>query len=251
MATELAKIEQVLVGGDLAPLSEGERVNYYKAVCDSLGLNPLTKPFDYIRLNGKLVLYAKRDATDQLRKTNGVSVRVTARETIDGVYVVTAQATDRTGRVDESTGAVPIKGLGGEALANAFMKAETKAKRRVTLSICGLGLLDETEVATVSTAEPFAGEPVALPQRGGQHQPADAPRGGQHTSPPGVPVEVTEEEIKDVLDQMEAADSVAALKVIGNRIREIKPGLAGADFAGISAVYEARLHKLRNQPVAA
>jgi hypothetical protein len=29
------------------------------------------------------------------------------------------------------------------------MKAETKAKRRVTLSICGLGLLDETEVETV------------------------------------------------------------------------------------------------------
>jgi len=34
------------------------------------------------------------------------------------------------------------------------MKAETKAKRRVTLSICGLGLLDETEVETVSTAVP-------------------------------------------------------------------------------------------------
>ena len=29
------------------------------------------------------------------------------------------------------------------------MKAETKAKRRVTLSICGLGMLDETEVETV------------------------------------------------------------------------------------------------------
>jgi hypothetical protein len=99
------------------------------------------------------------------------------------------------------------------------------------------------------TERPVTVETVA--PRGGQHQPADAPRGGQHTSPPVVPVEVTEEEIKDVLDQMEAADSVAALKVIGNRIREIKPGLAGADFAGISAVYEARLHKLRNQPVAA
>ncbi len=34
-------------------------------------------------------------------------------------------------------------------LANAMMKAETKAKRRVTLSICGLGMLDETEMATV------------------------------------------------------------------------------------------------------
>jgi len=46
----------------------------------------------------------------------------------------------------EATGAVDIKGLTGKNLANAFMKAETKAKRRVTLSICGLGFLDESEV---------------------------------------------------------------------------------------------------------
>src|SRR6185312_3719783 len=32
------------------------------------------------------------------------------------------------------------------------MKAETKAKRRVTLSICGLGMLDETEVDSIPDA---------------------------------------------------------------------------------------------------
>jgi hypothetical protein len=36
--------------------------------------------------------------------------------------------------------------LKGEARANAELKAVTKAKRRATLSICGLGWLDETEV---------------------------------------------------------------------------------------------------------
>jgi len=34
-------------------------------------------------------------------------------------------------------------------VANAIMKAITKAKRRVTLSICGLGMLDETEVESL------------------------------------------------------------------------------------------------------
>jgi len=34
------------------------------------------------------------------------------------------------------------------------MKAVTKAKRRLTLSLCGLGWLDETEVETIPTAEP-------------------------------------------------------------------------------------------------
>jgi hypothetical protein len=51
-----------------------------------------------------------------------------------------------------STGAVSIVNVNGEARANAMMKAETKAKRRVTLSICGLGMLDETEVESIPEA---------------------------------------------------------------------------------------------------
>ena len=47
-----------LILGDLAGLKQDERLAYYKAVCESVSLNPLTKPFDYITLNGKLTLYA-------------------------------------------------------------------------------------------------------------------------------------------------------------------------------------------------
>ena len=118
------------------------------------GFNPLTRPFDYLHLSGKLVLYAKRDATDQLRKIHGVSIEKLERETVEGIYVVTAYARDAQGRVDSSIGAVPIENLKGEARANSFMKAETKAKRRVTLSICGLGMLDETEVGSIPDAQP-------------------------------------------------------------------------------------------------
>lgn len=145
-------IEQVLISGDLSRLTAEQRNIYYKSVCDSLGLNPLTRPFDYITLNGKLTLYARKDCTDQLRKLQGVSIRIVSRESADGVIVVTAQATDKHGRIDESTGAVSVQGLRGEALANATMKAETKAKRRVTLSICGLGFTDESEVESIPHA---------------------------------------------------------------------------------------------------
>jgi hypothetical protein len=145
-------MENVLIGGDLSKLSPAERMNYYQAVCKSMGLNPLTKPFDYINLNGKLVLYAKRDCTDQLRSINSVSVSIISRERLEDVYMVIAKAVDRTGRTDESIGAVNITSLKGDALANALMKAETKAKRRVTLSIVGLGWLDETELETIPTA---------------------------------------------------------------------------------------------------
>ena len=147
-------IEQVLVGGNLAALSPEQRVTYYNQVCESIGLNPLTRPFDYITLNGKLTLYAKRDATDQLRKINGVSIKIVSREFIEGLHVVHVQATDRTGRTDEATGAVSVTALKGEALANALLKSETKAKRRVTLSICGLGWMDETEAEGMAPPPP-------------------------------------------------------------------------------------------------
>lgn len=145
-------LENVLMVGDLSQLSPPERLSYYQAVCESVGLNPLTRPFDYLQLSGKLTLYAKRDATDQLRKIHKVSIQITARETVNDAYVVTARATDATGRTDESIGAVSIRGMSGDPLCNAMMKAETKAKRRVTLSLCGMGWLDETEIETIPGA---------------------------------------------------------------------------------------------------
>jgi len=151
---ESAAIEQVLAYGDLTKLSSSQRTAYYTRVCESLGLNPLTRPFEFINLSGKLVFYARRDCTDQLRNINNVTVRIVSREKLgEDMYVVTAQATLPNGRADESTGAVPIARLQGEALANALMKAETKAKRRVTLSICGLSVLDESELEGAQAAE--------------------------------------------------------------------------------------------------
>lgn len=156
---QAATIEQVLINGDLSKLNSDQRNIYYKSVCDSLGLNPLTRPFEYIVLNGKLTLYARKDCTDQLRNLRGISIRIVGRENVEGVMIVTAQATDKHNRIDESTGAVSVQGLRGEALANAVMKSETKAKRRVTLSICGLGFTDESEVDSIPHARVM--EPAA------------------------------------------------------------------------------------------
>lgn len=146
-------LERVIIQGDLSRLSTEQKVEYYRDMCATLGLNPMTRPFAYIKLNGNLVLYALRDCTDQLRKIHGVSVVETKQEELDGVYIVVAKVRDREGREDVARGAVNIANLKGEALANAIMKAETKAKRRATLSITGLGVLDETEVEDIK-AEP-------------------------------------------------------------------------------------------------
>lgn len=170
-------IESVMIQGDLSRLDAGQRVSYYNTLCQSLGLNPLTKPFEYIKFQGKEVLYARRDCTDQLRSLRKVSIKIVARETINDIYVVTAQATMPDGRCDEATGTLHVKGQSGDALAISMMKCETKAKRRVTLSICGLGLLDETELeATSREASPVKAEQVnALLSEASPQEPLEEP----------------------------------------------------------------------------
>ncbi len=158
-------IEKALIGGDLSKLTEEQRLSLYHQVCKSLGLNPLTQPFAYITLNGKLRLYALKDCTEQLRKIHGVSITEVTSAQVGDVFVVTAKASDGDARTDVATGAVAIGNAKGETLANMLMKAETKAKRRVTLSICGLGMLDETEVETIPQPLVVAAEirPNTLP----------------------------------------------------------------------------------------
>ena len=147
-------LERVITAGDLSRLTPADRVTYYAKVCESVGLNPLTKPFDYLNLNGKLVLYATKTATDQLRSIKGISIDRAERDATDADYatwLVTGH--DSAGRVDTEIGSVSIKGLAGEAKANAIMKALTKGKRRMTLSLAGLGWLDESEVGSIPAAQ--------------------------------------------------------------------------------------------------
>jgi len=156
-----AVVDDVIARGDLSKLTPEQRVVHYNNVCQSLGLNPLTQPFQYVTLNGRLVLYTKKDGTDQLRKLNGINIEVVSRSVQGDLLTVHVRAIDKTGRRDEDFGAVSVAGLRGEAAANAMMKAVTKAKRRVTLSISGLGFSDETEVedipSTFDKAEIAAG----------------------------------------------------------------------------------------------
>ena len=163
---ELTQIESVLVAGDLAKLTGDQRLAYYQRLCESLGLNPLTQPFQYLQLSGKLVLYATKSCTEQLRQLHGVSITGVTSAQVGDVYTVTATAQDKAMRTDCATGAVAIAGLKGDALANGLMKAETKAKRRVTLSLCGLGILDESEIETIPGAVRM---PAALPATNGVH----------------------------------------------------------------------------------
>lgn len=147
-------LSSLVMNGDISRLTAAQKVNYYQQVCDKLGLDPLSQPFRILKLRGKEVLYCHRGGAQQLNKLHDVSHEIKAREIVNGCYVVTAQASTPDGRRTESIGAAPIDNLHGERMCNAMMKAETKAKRRATLDLLGLGMLDETELPP----DPLKGE---------------------------------------------------------------------------------------------
>lgn len=159
-----ATLEKLVTAGDLSGLTPAQRVLYYRARCESAGLDYRTQPFRYLTMDGKIVLYAEKSCTDQLARIHNVSYKIVSKGVTDDIYVVEIEATDGR-RTCPDIGAVSIKSLGGTNLANAMMKAITKARRRATLSMCGLGMLDETEVETIQGARVIDIDPATGEER--------------------------------------------------------------------------------------
>ena len=61
--TEARAIDSFVTRGDWSQLAPQDRARAYVQVCAQHGLNALSQPFAFLRLNGKEVLYATRGAT--------------------------------------------------------------------------------------------------------------------------------------------------------------------------------------------
>lgn len=166
--------EKLVLEGDLSQLTVPQRLEVYNRLCEFHGLSTFPPPFMFLKdkRSGKLTLYATRLAAEQLRARRNISLAVveegythttvpvdpqepeSGTKEVPETYFVKVRAKDlNSGREDDDQGVVSVMGLRGDDLANARMKATTKAKRRATLSICGVGLPDETEVDSIRGAE--------------------------------------------------------------------------------------------------
>lgn len=199
MDSDISAIESALMENNLKRLDSHQRLMYMQKICEDNGLNPLTQPFQYIVLNGKLTLYATKGCADQLRAVKGVSIEILQNEIQEEhvfVHVKASMPDERQPsgvRTDEDIG-VTFVGTGMDAINNR-MKAVTKAKRRLTLSICGLGFTDESELESIPSSAvrqfvpPAEEKPVkAIPQTAAFKQQRD-------TFPP-KPKTFAEEEFK-------------------------------------------------------
>lgn len=140
---------------DLRPLSPAQLAAYIRDLCQAAGIPASLMPFQLLSArDGRLIPYVTAAGAFYLARRHAVSLRIVERQTIDGVHLVRAEARTPEGRSAEATGGVAIEGLRGQALADAYMKAETKAFRRATLRLCGLAILDESETESIAGAAP-------------------------------------------------------------------------------------------------
>lgn len=223
--TDEVVVESLVTRGDISGLSAGEKAAYYIKRCEQLGLDPASKPFAVLRLNGKEVLYAEKGAADQLAAMHRINRKITdGPKVIDlggkKLLYVQCEASHPNGRVEMDVATVPLAG----DLDNLMMKIVTKAKRRATLAILGLGMLDQTEVEGIPDHAKGGTVEIDLPpqhaavrtERAGLPPPRDHDAANTHMEEPERPevveaADVVVATLADFLAGVNVADSVANL----------------------------------------
>jgi hypothetical protein len=225
-------VESLVIRGDISALSPEERSRFYVQMCESLGLNPSVQPFAILRLNGKEILYPTRGATDQLAAIHRLN-----REVVEGPEVrdfagtkllyCKARVTHPNGRVETAVATLPANDF-----AMGVMKIETKAKRRATLAILGLAMLDETEVDSI-------------PAHAKQHVPQITVTASQpYSEPPdATPAEVARElggmtPLDELREQLLSVETREALRTVWH---ELRAAIQNMDAEGAALVEARRL----------
>ena len=174
-----SEIVAKIVRGSVEDLSPQEMLQYYKAQCDAIGLNPLLRPLYFLRTHkdAPVTLYMGKEGAMQLQALHKVSTEITEEKQFETgnrlFYQVRTKATLPDGTTHENMGVVQLNG-DGRNVENDMLKCVTKSHRRAILAITGNGALDETEIETIAgatkvhvdleTGEYTEGETIVVPE---------------------------------------------------------------------------------------
>lgn len=158
--------QAVAANRDTAGLRPEHRGALLNELARALKLNPLTKPVIFLKTGQGESIYVTRQGADQI----AARLRLN-RETVVGpevrdilgvkVFFCQVRVTAPDGRSEMATATLPAVDV-----LMGLMKVETKAKRRATLSIAGLGMLSEEDAEEMGIdaaidRTPPANEPTA------------------------------------------------------------------------------------------
>lgn len=141
---ELSMVERVMYENNFKGLTKRQRWIVLKRLCDEMGVPIWKQPYAWAPLgpDKSLVPVATKGLHQALRQRDKVSVRVENMQFFrdQQVFTVTVTASTPDGRMDMDFGVVGVPPtLKGAVLADRMMACITKAKNRVTNSLCGGG----------------------------------------------------------------------------------------------------------------
>lgn len=233
---------KMITQGDLKGLSTQDKIAHYVKVCTDVGLNPMTKPFDYVTIGGKTFLAANKECGAQLSKLHTVSIEVKSVAMVpdQNIYECWVRASTPDGRVTDELGAVPLSiSVKGADAANARMKCVTKAKRRAVLAHCGLGMLDESEIETISGATVASAETIHVEDTRVARPPVTEVRPPDTATPPSAADrgQVVEAELAADSDGFEWNNKEDRQWLI-KTIQAQRPGINKENMVQIASVYK-------------
>jgi hypothetical protein len=141
------KAELALMRGDLRGLTRGQVAEVVASLCERMGIDPSLAPIDVIPTReGKLIPYINAKGAAELRRRHGLEV--TSIEVVKeraGLVVLRCVLRGQDGRTDQAFGAAEWREDRPQDEARSWMVAETRAKRRATMSAVGIFLEGPSE----------------------------------------------------------------------------------------------------------
>ncbi len=160
-----ALINAYLRTGELQGFSDEMLNDIYAKECRRLNLDPFDRPFDVISFKkGSLRLYLTSKGNDTLAAIHNIS-RVTIHQpqvrVVQKALLVYCQseAILPAGRRQSASAFLPYNEV---TLATDLMKIETKAERRATMKLMGIGALLEDDLSSIPNVMLPAVEPKQL-----------------------------------------------------------------------------------------
>lgn len=139
--------QRALMRGDLRGLDKDQIASVVATMTERMGVSPALAPIDIIPTReGKLVLYINARGAAELRKRHGISIdSLEPIKTDPDVVVLRCVVSDPDGKRDSAIGACEYDPARPGTIARAWMVAETRAKRRATMSAVGIFLEAESD----------------------------------------------------------------------------------------------------------
>ena len=126
-------------------LNEEQRADYINYLCGKIGIDPTFRPVDLIKTKNGIKPYLNKGASELIRDIRKISIDDMQIKDVNGMWVATCRVRNAEGRCDTDIGVCLKDGTSASPMNqnDSLMKAVTKAKRRATLSMCGLGAIIE------------------------------------------------------------------------------------------------------------